>query len=38
MSDDAAVEQSLDWIVNYENAEHVPVFYDFTEPFAVLCL
>ncbi len=29
MSDDAAVEQSLDWIVNYENAEHVPVYiYD----------
>lgn len=26
MSDDAAVEQSLDWIVNYENAEHVPVY------------
>lgn len=29
MSDDAAVEQSLDWIVNYENTEHVPVYiYD----------
>lgn len=29
ISDDAAVEQSLDWIVNYENAEHVPVYiYD----------
>lgn len=29
MSDDAAVEQSLDWIVNYENAEHVSVYiYD----------
>lgn len=29
MSDDTAVEQSLDWIVNYENAEHVPVYiYD----------
>lgn len=29
MSDDAAVERSLDWIVNYENAEHVPVYiYD----------
>ena len=29
MSDDAAVEQSLDWIVNYKNAEHVPVYiYD----------
>ncbi len=29
MSDDAAVEQSYEWIVNYENAEHVPVFiYD----------
>lgn len=29
MSDDAAVEQSLEWIVNYENAEHVPVYiYD----------
>ena len=28
MSDDA-LEQSLDWIVNYENAEHVPVYiYD----------
>ena len=38
MSDDAAVEQSLDWIVNYENAEHVPVFHDFTESLAVLCL
>lgn len=29
MSDDAAVEQSFDWIVNYENSEHVPVYiYD----------
>lgn len=29
MSDDAAVEQSFDWIVRYENAEHVPVYiYD----------
>ena len=29
MSDDAAVDKSLDWIVNYENAEHVPVYiYD----------
>lgn len=29
MFDDTAVEQSLDWIVNYENAEHVPVYiYD----------
>ena len=38
MSDDAAVEQSLDWIVNYENAEHVPVFHDFTKSLAVFCL
>lgn len=29
MSDDAAIEQSLDWINNYQNAEHVPVYiYD----------
>ncbi len=29
MSDDAIVEKSLEWIVNYENAEHMPVYiYD----------
>lgn len=29
MSDDAVIEQSLDWIINYENAEHTPVYiYD----------
>lgn len=29
MSDDAAVAQSFDWIVNYKNAEHMPVYiYD----------
>lgn len=26
MSDDAVIEQSLDWIINYENAEHTPVY------------
>lgn len=29
MSDEAAIEQSYDWIVQYENAEHTPVYiYD----------
>lgn len=29
MSDEAVIEKSYDWIVNYENAEHTPVYiYD----------
>ena len=29
MPDEAVIEKSYDWIVNYENAEHTPVYiYD----------
>lgn len=29
MSDDEAVDKSLQWIINYKNAEHMPVYiYD----------